>query len=41
MADKKTYPVRWLIVAVSAVIAFFTALGVISFLERVEKRKTA
>lgn len=40
-ADKKTYPVRWLIVAVSAVVAFFTALGVISFIERVEKRKTA
>ncbi|MBK21025.1 MAG: hypothetical protein CMP63_01725 [Flavobacteriales bacterium] len=38
-ADKKTYPVRWLIVLVSVAIAMSGALGVISFLDRFERKK--
>ncbi|MBO72713.1 MAG: hypothetical protein CMD35_03760, partial [Flavobacteriales bacterium] len=33
-ADKKSYPVRWLIVLVSVFIAMSGALGIISFLDR-------
>ncbi|MAS52192.1 MAG: hypothetical protein CMD20_03200 [Flavobacteriales bacterium] len=40
-ADKKTYPVRWLIVLVSVAIAMSGALGVISFLDRFERKKIA
>ncbi len=38
-ADKKSYPVRWLIVLVSVSIVMFGALGVISFLDRFERKK--
>ncbi len=38
-ADKKTYPVRWLIVLVSMAVAMAGALGVISFLDRFERKK--
>ena len=38
-ADKKTYPVRWLIVLISVSITMFGALGVISFLDRFERKK--
>lgn len=37
-ADKKTYPVRWLIVVVSVAVCMIGALGVISFLDRFEKK---
>ena len=40
-ADKKTYPVRWLIVLVSVAAAMSGALGVVSFLDRFERKKTA
>ena len=40
-SDKKTYPVRWLIVLVSVAIAMSGALGVISFLDRFERKKVA
>ena len=40
-ADKKTYPVRWLIVLVSVAVAMSGALGVVSFLDRFERKKTA
>jgi len=40
-ADKKTYPVRWLIVLVSVVVAMSGALGVVSFLDRFERKKIA
>ena len=40
-ADKKTYPVRWLIVLISVSIAMFGALGVISFLDRFDRKKVA
>jgi uncharacterized protein involved in exopolysaccharide biosynthesis len=38
-ADKKAYPVRWLIVFVSVSVAMFGALGVISFLDRFDRKK--
>ena len=38
-ADKKSYPVRWLIVLVSVFIAMSGALGIISFLDRFERKK--
>jgi hypothetical protein len=38
-ADKKSYPVRWLIVFVSVSVVMFGALGVISFLDRFERKK--
>ena len=40
-ADKKTYPVRWLIVFVSVAVSMFGALGVVSFLDRFERKKEA
>lgn len=40
-ADKKTYPVRWLIVLVSAAIAMAGSLGVVSFLDRFERKNVA
>lgn len=40
-ADKKTYPVRWLIVLVSVAVAMSGALGVVSFLDRFERKKIA
>lgn len=40
-ADKKTYPVRWLVVLVSVAIAMAGALGVISFLDRFDRKKVA
>ena len=36
-ADKKTYPVRWLIVLVSVGSCLLGALGVISFIDRINK----
>lgn len=41
LADKKTYPVRWLIVLVSVAISMFGALGAISFLDRADRKKVA
>lgn len=38
-ADKKAYPVRWLIVFISVSVVMFGALGVISFLDRFERKK--
>jgi hypothetical protein len=38
-ADKKTYPVRWLIVLISVAIAMSGGLGVISFLDRFDREK--
>lgn len=40
-ADKKTYPVRWLVVLVSVAIAMAGALGVISFLDRLDRNKVS
>lgn len=40
-ADKKTYPVRWLVVLVSVAIAMAGALGVISFLDRLGRNKVS
>ena len=40
-ADKKSYPVRWLIVVSSVIISMFGALGVVSFLDRLERKKEA
>ena len=40
-ADKKTYPVRWLIVVTSVAVSMFGALGVVSFLDRLERKKEA
>jgi len=40
-ADKKTYPVRWLIVLISVAIALSGAIGVISFIDRFERKKVA
>ncbi|MBL57331.1 MAG: hypothetical protein CMP61_09090 [Flavobacteriales bacterium] len=40
-ADKKTYPIRWLIVVVSVAISLFGALGLVSFLDRLERKKVA
>lgn len=40
-ADKKTYPVRWLIVLVSVAVVMSGALGVVSFLDRFERKKIA
>lgn len=40
-ADKKTYPVRWLIVVVSVAVSLIGALGVISFIDRFEKKNIA
>ena len=40
-ADKKTYPVRWLIVLVSVGSCLLGALGVISFMDRINKERLA
>lgn len=40
-AAKKTYPVRWLIVAVSVAVSMFAAFGVISFLDRFDSKNAA
>lgn len=40
-ADKKTYPVRWLIVLVSVGTCLLGALGVISFMDRINKETLA
>lgn len=39
LADKKTYPVRWLIVLVSVAVSMSASLGVISFLDRTARKK--
>ena len=41
LADKKTYPVRWLIVLVSVAISMAGSLGVISFLDRMDRKNVA
>lgn len=40
-ADKKTYPVRWLIVVVSVAISMAAAIGVISFIDRFDRKNLA
>ena len=40
-ADKKTYPVRWLIVLVSVGACLLGAIGVISFMDRINKETLA
>lgn len=40
-ADKKTYPVRWLIVLVSVGTCLLGALGAISFIDRIDKETAA
>ena len=40
-ADKKTYPVRWLIVLVSVGASLLGAIGVISFMDRINKETLA
>lgn len=40
-ADKKSYPVRWLIVLVSVSTCMLGAIGVVSFLDRINQREEA
>lgn len=40
-ADKKTYPVRWLVVLISVAIAMTVSIGVISFLDRLNRYKVS
>lgn len=40
-SDKKTYPVRWLIVVISVGASMLGAVGVVSFIDRIDNEKTA
>lgn len=37
-SDKKTYPVRWLIVVISVGVTMLAAIGVISFIDRIDRQ---
>jgi hypothetical protein len=39
VADKKGYPIRWLIVAFSTLAAFFMAILIIGIIERIKFRR--